>query len=92
MGVLPALWVLSGGVDLLWGLDQHLHLALEVCSSTHICESGCVTGKRILAGAEHFMRAVDYEFSKFERKERESRLAELEERTAKLRPPIAQAV
>jgi hypothetical protein len=38
---------------------------------------------------EHFMRAVDDEFSKFERKERELRQAERDERAAQLRLPIA---
>ncbi len=37
---------------------------------------------------EHFMRAVDDELSKFERKEREFRQAERDERAAKLRLPI----
>ena len=38
---------------------------------------------------EHFMRAVDEEFSKFERKERAFRQAERDERAAKLRLPTA---
>jgi hypothetical protein len=37
---------------------------------------------------EHFKRAVDEEFSKFERKERAFRQAERDERAAKLRLPI----
>jgi hypothetical protein len=38
---------------------------------------------------EHFMRAVEEEFSKFERKEWALRQAERDERAAKLRLPIA---
>jgi hypothetical protein len=37
---------------------------------------------------EHFMRAVDDEFSKFERKERAFRQAERDERAAQLGLPI----
>jgi hypothetical protein len=37
---------------------------------------------------EHFMRAVEDEFSKFELKERAFRQAERDERAAKLRLPI----
>jgi hypothetical protein len=39
--------------------------------------------------SEHFMRAVQDEFSKFERKERAFRQAEREERAANLRLRIA---
>ena len=39
---------------------------------------------------EHFMRAVDDEFAKFERKENAFRRAEREERAAQLRLPVAQ--
>ena len=39
--------------------------------------------------SEHFMRVVDDELSKFERKERAFRQAEQDERIAKLRLPIA---
>jgi hypothetical protein len=45
----------------------------------------------ILNPREHFMRAVDDEFAKFERKERAFRQAEREERAAELRLPIVQA-
>jgi hypothetical protein len=38
---------------------------------------------------EHFKRAVDDEFSKFERRERAFRQAERDERAAQLRLPIA---
>jgi len=38
---------------------------------------------------EHFTRAVDEEFSKFERKERALRQAERDERAAQLRLPVA---
>lgn len=37
---------------------------------------------------EHFMRAVEEEFSKFEHKEREFRRADRAERAGKLRLPI----
>ncbi len=40
---------------------------------------------------EHFMRAVDNELSKFERKERAFRQAEREERAAKLHLPVARS-
>jgi hypothetical protein len=37
---------------------------------------------------EHFMRTLDDEFSKFERKERQLHQAERRERAAKLRLPV----
>jgi hypothetical protein len=37
---------------------------------------------------EHFMRAVDDELARFERKEREFRQADLQERAAKLGLPL----
>jgi hypothetical protein len=37
---------------------------------------------------DHFMRAVEEEFSKFERREREFRQADQDERAAKLRLPV----
>ena len=40
---------------------------------------------------EHFMSAVDDEFSKFERQERALRQAEREERAAKLKLPVSLA-
>ena len=48
----------------------------------------CRPTRIVRSPREHFMRAVDEEFSKFERKERAFRQAERDERAAQLRLPI----
>ena len=45
----------------------------------------------VKSSREHFMRAAEDEFSKFELKEREFRQAERDERAANLRLPISLA-